>query len=155
MGLIADHTVGFESTLATREWLSSISTNVCNRCRTHLNQCWLLFRMVPSLTPGLLIIEKNSRDFFLSSSWQDATLCLERAWIKQVVCGKSSGHTHEKFNVYHAHPPPMTFNVCHLRNQQCGEKKKEREKKPAVLTAFHQPFRSYLLDIDRHLMERV
>lgn len=49
----------------TSEWLSSISTNIGNRCRgISKSMLAALLKRFHSFYPSLLIVERNSTDFF-------------------------------------------------------------------------------------------
>lgn len=49
----------------TSEWLSSISTNIGNRCRgISKSMLAALLKRFHSFYPSLLIVERNSMDFF-------------------------------------------------------------------------------------------
>lgn len=119
----------------TSEWLSSISTTVCNRCHNIFKSMMAaLLNWFHSLY-RLLIVEKNSR-FCLFCQLARCYPML-RTWIKQVVCGKSSRllshkHTHTK-NLYHTHPLWRTFSVCPPSHQQATERRK-RPSRPGPST---------------------
>ena len=122
----------------TSEWLSSISTNIGNRCRS-ISKSMLaaLLKRFHSFYPSLLIVERNSMDFsffffFFFASWRDAALCLNWTWIKQVVCGKSSGlpptHTRKKKNIMPTRN--RGTRTCQLSYQQPSERKEHPSHRP-------------------------